>query len=58
MIQLRTLLAAANMTRNATAGYRVLDIASGLWLVRANAAIGEKAVLKGRYYGVTGVLTY
>jgi hypothetical protein len=36
------LMSTVNMTRIATAGYRVLDIASGLWLVRANVAMAKK----------------
>lgn len=36
-------LLAANATRIATAGYRVLDTSSGLWLVRANIATAQKA---------------
>ena len=35
-------LLAANMGRITTAGYRVLDISSGLWLVRANVATARK----------------
>ena len=35
-------LLASNMGRISAAGYRVLDIASGLWLVRANVAMARK----------------
>jgi hypothetical protein len=35
-------LLAANMTRIATAGYRVLDRPSGLWLVRSNVAMAKE----------------
>ena len=35
-------LLASNMGRISAAGYRVLDRPSGLWLVRANVAMGRK----------------
>ena len=35
-------LLASNMTRIATAGYRVLDRPSGLWLVRSNVAMAKE----------------
>ena len=35
-------LLADNMSRITTAGYRVLDTASGLWLVRANVATAKR----------------
>jgi hypothetical protein len=35
-------LLAANMSRIATAGYRVLDVSSGLWLVRSNVATTKR----------------
>jgi hypothetical protein len=51
-------LLAANMTRIYYCGISRLGHCKRIVVGSQQCSHGEKAVLKGRYYGVTGVLTY